>query len=110
MTIRRTLCSGTVGVLLCLGAACTSHPVTGPNQPPKDPVHFSCAGGKNIAVRFGNGSAVLETGGEGVAMIQTRTADGFRYAGGGQVLRGKGRELRWHDGSEHTLLCHAVTH
>lgn len=105
--MRKGTCNGVGAILLCLAmAACTTE--QGTPQPPPQPVHFSCQGHEAITVRFGAGSAVLEAGGTSVAMLQTRTADGFRYAGGGQAIRGKGDELRWHNGKGRDLLCHTV--
>jgi hypothetical protein len=103
--MRNAIRNGAVGTLLCMtAAACT----TGQDSQPAQPVHFSCQDGPNMSVRFGPGTAVLEAGDTNVAMLQTRTADGFRYAGGGQSIRGKGNELHWHDKRGRDLLCHAV--
>ena len=80
--------------LLCAGAAACAPPIT---EAQTHSANFICDGGQAMQVRFATDRAVLESGGVSVAMIQTRTADGYRYAGGGQSLRGRGDTATWTD-------------
>ena len=58
---------------------------------------FLCDDNQQFQVRFSPYSAVLEVQGASVAMTQQPAADGFQYAGGGQILRAQGPAATWTD-------------
>lgn len=84
-------------VLLAL-AACA--PVRAPA------VGYACEGGVRMEVRFARELALVTLpDGHTVALAQQPSGSGFRYAGEGHALHGKGREAQWTVGEAAPLAC-----
>lgn len=66
-----------------------------PPNPPRV-VNFVCQGGERLTVTFRGGAArLVDPRGRTFILQQQISGSGIRYAGQGQTLRGKGREMTW---------------
>lgn len=90
---------GLLAALACWAVAgCT--PIRAPA------VFYACEAGVHMEVRFERDHAVLlPPGGGAVRLPQQPSGSGFRYAGAGHALQGKGRELLWSVGQAQPLAC-----
>lgn len=69
-------------------------------------VPYVCEGGVRMAVRFERDHAqVALPGGGSARLVQQISASGFRYAGEGHVLVGKGSALQWTVGHAAPVGC-----
>jgi hypothetical protein len=94
MTIQRFLL---IGLFCAMSVACTPQPPESVNAVLDYNATFVCDGNQLVQVRFSPFRAVLESQDMSVDMVQEPTADGYRYAGGGQSLRARGAAATWTD-------------
>jgi membrane-bound inhibitor of C-type lysozyme len=72
-------------------------------------VAYACEGGVRMALRFAPERAFLSgPDGATVELAQQLSASGFRYAGAGHAIQGKGRSLDWTVGAAAPLTCLAL--
>jgi heat shock protein HslJ/membrane-bound inhibitor of C-type lysozyme len=87
-------------------AGCATHG-DGIAEPPTDAIEasFMCGAGTRLDVAFSGDKAVVKRGTESHVLTQQPSGSGYAYAGGGYILRGKGRDTTWTapDGDE--LSC-----
>lgn len=70
-------------------------------------VVFVCPDHAPITVLFQAGTAMLMAGGPPAHLAVQPSGSGFRYAGDGQALRGKGGALEWTDSAGTRHACEA---
>jgi len=99
-----------VSALLSVGAlsGCVTPPAF--MNTPVNKVHYRCANGEAIEVRYfpEQGVAVLVRGGQAMELQQQPAASGFWYSNGPHGIRGKGSELRVETGRMVPLTCQAI--
>ncbi|WP_439813746.1 META domain-containing protein [Zavarzinia sp. CC-PAN008] len=98
---RLLLAAAALGAAASLGAAAVA--ASGPA------VVFACQDGTRLSISFNDRVAVLHDGsGNDVALEQQASGSGFRYAGAGHDLRGKGDEVTWTAPDHAPRQCKAV--
>lgn len=95
--------SAAIALTMLTGCVAAPHPPSGGRV-----VAFGCADHPAITVAFAADRAVLHADGGAWAMTVQRSGSGFRYAGAGQSLRGKGAALDWADASGKIHRCTAT--
>ncbi|MDE2514401.1 MAG: MliC family protein [Rhodospirillales bacterium] len=108
--MRRTLAraagpvtSAAIALAALSGCAAPSHPAGAGRV-----VAFRCADHSDITVDFVANHAVLHADGSTWTLALQRSGSGFRYAGAGQSLRGKGAALDWTESGGTTHRCTAM--
>jgi membrane-bound inhibitor of C-type lysozyme len=92
------VCTTLVACAMLVLPGCT--PVRAPAVP------YACEGGMRMVVRFERDHALIALpGGGGARLAQQLSGSGFRYAGEGHALAGKGRELQWTVGDAAPVGC-----
>jgi len=69
---------------------------------------YLCDGSLPMDMRFEPFKAELQSQGVLADLVQQPAADGFLYAGGGQSVRGRGRDVTWTDGKNVVHQCHDI--
>jgi membrane-bound inhibitor of C-type lysozyme len=70
--------------------------------------NFECDGGARLSVTFDNkaGVAIVRTQAGGLHVLQrTISGSGYSYEAERRMLRGKGRDATWTEGSASPLAC-----
>ncbi|KAF7598909.1 MAG: hypothetical protein CGU28_08550 [Candidatus Dactylopiibacterium carminicum] len=90
-------------------AACASVPEGMQKETPMNRVHYRCASGEQIEVRYFplQGVAVLVREGRTLELQQQVSASGFWYSNGPTSLRGKGQQLTLEIGRMVPIQCEA---
>ena len=106
----RTIAAGSALLLMVLAAAASAQPVSPAGAAVEVRAKFICSDGTLLDVLFRNPThlALVERGGTMLTLYQSPVADGFRYIGGENELRGKGTAVTFRSRGQAPVTCAAA--